>query len=219
MKIVITHALLLASLVVAVAQTADAPALTNPPPATVTLHDFKLAGDLNGERAVFTLTATARVENRKGGSIELLSGNVALTELSAHPKWRVLVDQNRFVLSFDRGGEFPIQVRFSAAVRQSEGWKAVDFRVDPSALQPVVLQGMEAERNFSLRAPPGPIARATTSLASCHRMARSNCRGKRHDPKPRANSSTPPKCFPKSASARVSCGRWLCSMARSCKAN
>src|SRR6185436_16630060 len=95
MKTVITHALLLASLIAAVAHAADSPAPTNPPPVTVTLHDFKLAGDLSGERAVFTLTATARVENRKGGSLELLSGTVALTELSAHPKWRVRVDQNQ----------------------------------------------------------------------------------------------------------------------------
>ena len=149
MKTVIAHALLLASLIAAVARAADAPALTNtPPPATVTLHDFKLAGDLSGDRAVFTLTATARVENRKGGSLELLSGTVALTELSAHPKWRIRVDQNRYVLSFDRGGEFPIQVRFSAAVRESDGWKRVDFRVAPSALQPVVLQGLGAETQF-----------------------------------------------------------------------
>src|SRR5438128_7114588 len=148
MKTVITHALLLASLFPAVAHTADALAPTNPPPATVALHDFKLAGDLSGERAVFTLTATARVENRKGGSLELLSGTVALTELRAHPKWRVCVDQNRFVLSFERGGEFPIQVRFSSAVRQSDGWKRVDFRVAPSALQPVVLQGLAADTQF-----------------------------------------------------------------------
>ena len=55
------------------------------PPPTVTLRDFKLVGDLGGDRAAFTLTATARVENSKGGSLDLLSGSVALTELSAHP--------------------------------------------------------------------------------------------------------------------------------------
>ncbi len=148
MKAFIAFVLLLASLITAFGHAADAPALTNTPPATVTLHDFKLAGDLSGERAVFTLTATARVENRKGGSLELLSGTVALAELDAHPKWRVRVDQNRFVLSFDRGGEFPIRLRFSAAVRQSDGWKAVDFRVAPSALQPVVLQGLAADTQF-----------------------------------------------------------------------
>src|SRR5882724_11766477 len=65
MKTVITPALLLAVMVAVEAHAADVPAQTNPAPAAVTLHDFKLAGDLSGERAVFTLTATARVENRK----------------------------------------------------------------------------------------------------------------------------------------------------------
>src|SRR5438874_4037397 len=37
--------------------TAGTGALTNPPPATVTLHDFNLIGDLRGDRALFTLTA------------------------------------------------------------------------------------------------------------------------------------------------------------------
>src|ERR1041385_4045481 len=64
----------------------EATATTNLPTPAVTLEGFKLAGDLSGEGAAFTLTATARVENSKGGSLELLSGTVALTELSAHPK-------------------------------------------------------------------------------------------------------------------------------------
>src|SRR6185369_17048203 len=68
--------------------------------------------------------------------------------LSAHPKWRVRVEQNRFVLAFDRGGEFLIQVRFSAAINQSDGWKRVDFRVAPSALQPVALQGLAEDTQF-----------------------------------------------------------------------
>ena len=41
-----------------------------------------------------------------------------LTELGKHPDWHVRVDQGRFLLTFDRGGEFPIQIKFSAAVGQ-----------------------------------------------------------------------------------------------------
>src|SRR5437867_1984743 len=148
MKTAISFALLVALPFAVVAQSAETSPPTNPPPPTVTLHDFRLVGDLSGERAIFTLTATARVEDRKGGSLELLSGTVALIELSAHPKWRVRVEQNRFLLSFGRGGEFPIQVRFTAAVRQSDGWKRVDFRLAPSALQPVVLHGLAADTQF-----------------------------------------------------------------------
>ncbi len=120
----------------------------NPPAATVTLRDFKLVGDLRGDRAVFTLTATAWVEHRKGGSIDLLSGAAAITELTAAPKSRVRAGENRFVAVFDRRGEFPVRIKFSAAVRQSDGWNAVDFRVAPSTLQPIVLQGLAADTQF-----------------------------------------------------------------------
>src|SRR5215472_15949070 len=45
-----------------------------PLPPAITLEDFKLTGDLSGDQATFTLTATARVEESKGGSLELLWG-------------------------------------------------------------------------------------------------------------------------------------------------
>src|SRR6516225_1920938 len=85
------------------------------PPTPVTLEDFHLIANLADGHATFTLTATARVEERRGGSLELLSGPVALTELGSHPKWRLRADQNRFVLDFERSGKFPIQLKFSAA--------------------------------------------------------------------------------------------------------
>ena len=45
----------------------------------ITVSDFKLVGDLNKERAAFTLSATVKVDNARGGSIDLISGPVALT--------------------------------------------------------------------------------------------------------------------------------------------
>jgi len=107
----------------------------------ITLTDFKLIGDLGGEVAAFTLTANAKVEDAKGDSLALLSGPVALTSLDARQKWQMEAGQNGFMAKFDRGGTFPIEVHFNAAVTQSNGWKAVDFRVATSALQPVVLSG------------------------------------------------------------------------------
>ena len=121
---------------------------TNPPPPAVTLRDFKLVGDLSGDRASFTLNATAVVEGTKGGSLELLSGTVALTDLGNHPKWQIRAEQNRFIAEFDRRGTFPIEIKFTAAVRQSEGWSRVDFRVAPSALQPVALRGLGKDAQF-----------------------------------------------------------------------
>jgi hypothetical protein len=116
--------------------------------APITLRNFKMTGDLSGGHATFTLTAIAHVENSKGGSLDLLTGPVALTELGAHPKWRIRVDQNRYVLDFDRGGDFPVQLKFTTAVREGDGWNTVDFRVAPGPLQRIVLQNLAADTQF-----------------------------------------------------------------------
>ena len=112
------------------------------------LSDFKLVGDLGGDIAAFTLTANVRVENLAGGSLELLAGPVALTAIGAHPNWQIQASNNQFIATFDRSGVFPIQIKFNAAVGKNDGWSAVDFRVAPSILQPIVLQGLPADTQF-----------------------------------------------------------------------
>ncbi|HVO33881.1 MAG TPA: hypothetical protein VMU17_08190, partial [Elusimicrobiota bacterium] len=124
-----------------------APAAADAAPA-ITLENLKLVGDLAGERATFLLTATARVENPKGGSCELLSGPIALADLGAHPKWRLRGEQNHYYLEFERNGRFPIQLKFDVAVRQSEVWKGINLQVAPGILQPIVLRGLGADTQF-----------------------------------------------------------------------
>jgi hypothetical protein len=131
----------------------------------ITLSDFKLTGDLGGEVAAFTLTANAKVDDAKGGSLDLLSGQVALTSLGERQKWQMTADQNRFVAKFDRGGTFPIEVHFNAAVTQSNGWSAVDFRVAPGVVQPVVLQGLAADTEFQFASAARP-ERSGTNFVS-----------------------------------------------------
>ncbi len=122
-------------------------AATNPPPA-ITLQDFKLTGDLSDDRAVFTLSAVAKVESSKGGAVELLSGAVGLTEVGAHPKWELRAEQGRYVAVFEGSGKIPIKLKFTAAVKQDGNWNNVDFRVAPAAVQPITLQGLGADTQF-----------------------------------------------------------------------
>ncbi len=119
-------------------------------PAALDLHleDFKLIGDLSGERASFTLTATAIVESPKGGALDLLEGAAALTEVASHPRWELRAESNRFVAIFDHAGKFPIQIKFDAAVHEHDTWKTVDFRLAPSALQPLLLKGLAEDTKF-----------------------------------------------------------------------
>jgi hypothetical protein len=112
------------------------------------LKDFNLAGYLTNEIAEFTLSAIAVVEDRNGGSLEILSGAAALTEVGVHPKWKLRAEQGRYVAVFERRGEYPITLKFNAAVRHNSGWNRVDFRVAPSPLQPVSLRGLGADTQF-----------------------------------------------------------------------
>jgi hypothetical protein len=120
-------------------------AVADPEARQIVLRDFKLTGTLNPQNAAFLLNATAHVANPKGGSLPLLSGHVALTELPQHADWRIVMNRGRYTLLFDKAGDFPVQFKFSASVLQQDGWNAVDFKVAPSALQPILLQGLTAE--------------------------------------------------------------------------
>ena len=145
-----TKSLLLFVLLLTSCVTDTGPRAVAPPAsaAAVTLTDFKLAGNLSGGLADFTLTATAHVEDMKGGTLDLLSGPVALTDIDTNRDQQLRADKSHFYLVFDRRGVFPLRVRFSAAVRQQDDWNGVDFQVAPSVLQPVVLQGLAAETQF-----------------------------------------------------------------------
>ena len=112
------------------------------------LRDFKLSGQLSDQTAAFQLTATARVANPNGGSISLLAGGVALTELPKHADWRMSAGNGRYVLTFDKAGEYPLAFKFNAAVRKNGPWNAVEFKTATSTLLPVVLQGLAADTQF-----------------------------------------------------------------------
>ena len=122
----------------------------------ITLQDFKLTGDLGGDVAAFTLTASAKVDDSHGGALELLAGPVALTSLGTKMRWQMDVDQGRYIARFDRGGAFPVEVHFNAAVSTSNAWRAVNFRVARSVLQPVVLQGLAADTEFQFASAARP---------------------------------------------------------------
>lgn len=114
----------------------------------VVLRDFKLTGTLSEQTAAFILTATAHVANPKGGSRSLIAGGLALSELPQHPDWGITTRDGRFIAKFDKAGDYPLTLKFNAAVDQKGGWNAVNFRVATCALQPIILQGLAADTQF-----------------------------------------------------------------------
>ena len=114
----------------------------------VVLSNFQLTGDLGKDSASFTLTATARVRNPKGGTLDLLSGLAALTAPPQSPGWRLQLERGRYVAVFDRAGDYPLQLQFNAAIQSSNGWNRVQFQTASTALQPIALTGLNPGTQF-----------------------------------------------------------------------
>ncbi|MBI2926336.1 MAG: hypothetical protein HYY24_11620 [Verrucomicrobia bacterium] len=123
-------------------------ASADPEARRVVLDQFNLTGQLSDQSAAFRLTARARVKNPKGGTLELLSGRYALTEIDPHPDWKLRFQEGRLRLVFERAGEYPIRLRFHAAIRRTNDWNELDFTVARAALQPLALQGLPADTQF-----------------------------------------------------------------------
>lgn len=127
--------------------------LADPEARRVVLRDFQLRGRLTDAAATFTLTTIAQVKNPRGGSVMLLTGGVALTDLGdaavgGGKGWRLKLDQGRLVAVFDGPGEYPVRLQFNATVRLDGGWNRLDFGVAPSVLQPVIFEGLGADTRF-----------------------------------------------------------------------
>ena len=55
------------------------------------------------------------------------------------------------MLVFERGGTFPIQLKFNTAVRQADGWNALEFPRHPGRAATLALQGLARIRSSSFR--------------------------------------------------------------------
>jgi hypothetical protein len=131
----------------------------------VTLTDFNLVGDLTNDNAAFVLTAVAHIRDAKGGMLALLSGPVALTEFIPQNREHIRGAENQFSLAFDRSGDFPVKVKFSARVQQKDGWNSVDFVVAPSVVAPVTLRGLSADTQFQFDRAAKPARRGDVFLS------------------------------------------------------
>jgi len=138
--------------------------LGDPEARRVALAEFGLTGTLEEDQASFVLNAVARVRNPRGGKLELLRG-VALSEIETLGAGRMRVNDGRFVVEFEKAGEFPIRLRFSAVVKPSEGWNEVAFGVAPSPLQPMILKGLKADTQFRFEGGTRPERRGEEFVA------------------------------------------------------
>ena len=126
---------------------------------------FQLTGDLSDTNAAFALNLTVRVEARNGGTLELLSGPVAITKINNDPKWHLRAEQNRFFVDFDTSGNFAIELNFNATLSQLDNWRSVNFQVPASSLEPIALKGLPADTQFKFIGAARPERRGDDFLS------------------------------------------------------
>jgi hypothetical protein len=141
---------------------------TNLPPPRITLTDFQLVGDLVGDRASFSLSALANVEDRQGGSVELLAGPVALTEVTEvgpHPQWELRAEQGRYHRGVrSGGGKYPVTLKFNCCGATERRLERCGLsRGAERAASRWCCRAWRRTRSLSLPARPAPSGSAATS--------------------------------------------------------
>jgi hypothetical protein len=124
-----------------------------PPP--VDLINTNLTGTrhANGKSVSFHLTGTAQVSDA-GARLKILSGAAAISKLPDNADYRVeLGNANNepfYEMVFIKSGSFAFDLEFVAAVTNpNANWQGMDFTIAASAVVPVVLEGFEADLEFS----------------------------------------------------------------------
>jgi hypothetical protein len=111
----------------------------------VRFESFDLTGNVEGDVATFKLTGFANVRHPEGGTLDLLSGAVALTDYREHEHAQMEFVDGRYRVKFAANGVYPIELEFNAQVGSRDGWNTVSFAPAAAPLRPVTVSGFSME--------------------------------------------------------------------------
>ncbi|MGH8047067.1 MAG: hypothetical protein ACREKL_07450, partial [Chthoniobacterales bacterium] len=106
------------------------------------LAGARLAGKLDDAAGCvnFVLTGEARVRVA-GARLTLLSGAAALDNAATGDGWHVEWKDGQTDLVFDKTGNFPVQLAFSAVLHKENDWKWLNFSMPAGTVVPMTLEG------------------------------------------------------------------------------
>lgn len=102
-------------------------------------------------------TGTARVR-RAGAEVVFLRGRAVLLDLPSDPSVRARAEGGETRLVFTEARDYPLRLRFAAAVRADGAWNGPDFTLAAAPAFPVVLRGLGGSIEFDPAAPVLPVA-------------------------------------------------------------
>ncbi len=126
----------------------------------------QLHGQLGDSKRSVQFRVTGQLKALKSGArLRLLSGQAALNENTAGDGWHVELDALKegafaYELVADREGVIPVDISFSAEVRENGDWQTLSFSMPAGAVVPLRLAGLGTDVKFKPDAAIVPAATA-----------------------------------------------------------
>lgn len=133
--------------------------------APVELTGAQLSGrvDETTRSVEFQLRGQLRVQ-KAGTRLRLLAGQAALSEKTSGDGWHLdLVEEDgafAYALVGDREGVLPIELRFTAALKQDGDWRRLHFEMPAGAIVPLRIEGLPGGVEFDSAGEVVPTANA-----------------------------------------------------------
>lgn len=141
-------------------------------PADAELLAAQLSGQLNPTSSSADFRLRAQLRARKPNArLRLLSGRAAFADQTSGDGWHIELvplsaspdpspDQPyTYDLVSDREGTFPLDLSFTAEIRETGDWRSLDFAMPAGAVVPLLLTGLDPHLSFK---PDSPVVPTST---------------------------------------------------------
>lgn len=111
----------------------------------------------DGLSAIVHLTGDAVVRDEDGGSIELVTGPMALQKFPLEMGYSFALtsggkekNSTRYTVDFEKNGSYDLDLEFAVSLEQVGGWTGLRFRIPHAPVVPVSLTGVPERSRFLL---------------------------------------------------------------------
>ncbi|MEN8862162.1 MAG: hypothetical protein ACN4GF_02225 [Lentimonas sp.] len=108
----------------------------------LTFNDYDLQGVYGDGGFSFVLTGTIEAFYDREYSVDLLSGDAALTKAPEISEGRVVLEDGAYRLKLKKSGSYPVRLEFDARVHTKDGRSSLSFDTIDAALQRVQFSGL-----------------------------------------------------------------------------
>ncbi|MDX2111516.1 MAG: hypothetical protein SFY80_14895 [Verrucomicrobiota bacterium] len=115
------------------------------------IDDFLLRGELKPEGVQFSLSFTAHVRTKNGGTLDVLAGPISLLSLpSTKEAWTLAYKDDRYVAQFTKPGDYAIKLQFLAKIERNALEESAAFTLLSAPLRKLELSGFANDAELTV---------------------------------------------------------------------